>query len=147
MNDAERETLERRIDELCAEVEKYRSARDASVDLATKTIDRIRELEAEVERLKGKLSESYDESSALEVENLRLSHENFKLQQHLEAEKQRNAKLREAVATAIKVQTVLCGDADSLYCRKKCPLHRQESDDCLACDVIGVAQELGIEVN
>lgn len=58
-----------------------------------------------------------------------------------------NAKLREAVATAIKVQAVLCGDADSLYCHKECPLHRQESDDCLACDVIGVAQELGIEVD
>lgn len=57
-----------------------------------------------------------------------------------------NAKLREAVATAIKVQAVLCGDADSLYCRNKCPLHRPESNDCLACDVIGVAQELGIEV-
>jgi hypothetical protein len=61
--------------------------------------------------------------------------------------KAENAKLREAVATAIKVQAVLCGDADSMYCRKKCPLHRQESDDCLACDVIGVAQELGIEVD
>jgi len=61
----------------------------------------------------------------------------------LEAE---NAKLREAVATAIKVQAVLCGDADSLYCRSKCLLHRPESNDCLACDVIGVAQELGIEV-
>lgn len=45
----EKAALERRIDELCAEVEKYRSARDASVDLATKTIDRINELEAEVE--------------------------------------------------------------------------------------------------
>ena len=51
MTDTEKAALERRIDELCAEVEKYRSARDASVDLATKTIDRIRELEAEVERL------------------------------------------------------------------------------------------------
>ena len=57
-----------------------------------------------------------------------------------------NDKLREAVATAIKVQAVLCGDADSMYCRKECPLHRQESDDCLACDVIEVAQELEIEV-
>ena len=60
--------------------------------------------------------------------------------------KAENAKLREAVATAIKVQAVLCGDADSWYCRNKCPLHRPESNDCLACDVIGVAQELGIEV-
>lgn len=58
-----------------------------------------------------------------------------------------NAKLRKAVATAIKVQAVLCGDADRSYCRKECPLHRRESDDCLACDVIGVAQELGIEVD
>ena len=57
-----------------------------------------------------------------------------------------NAKLREAVATAIKVQAVLCRDADSLYCRNKCQLHRPKSNDCLACDVIGVAQELGIEV-
>lgn len=75
------------------------------------------------------------------VEELTEDHikENFEL----EAD---NAKLREAVATAIKVQAVLCGDADMLYCRKDCTLHRQESDDCLACDVIGVAQELGIEV-
>lgn len=97
MTDTEKAALERRIDELCAEVEKYRSARDASVDLVTKTIDRIRELEAEVEQLKGKLFESLDVSHDLEVENLSLYDENFKLQQHLEAEKQRNAKLREQV--------------------------------------------------
>lgn len=57
-----------------------------------------------------------------------------------------NAKLRELVATAIRVQTVLCGNADSLYCRNECPLHRPESNDCLACDVIEVAQELRVEV-
>lgn len=61
--------------------------------------------------------------------------------------KAENAKLRDAVATAIKVQTVLCGDADSLYCRNECPLHRPESNDCLACDVMVVAQELEIEVD
>ena len=61
--------------------------------------------------------------------------------------KAENAKLREAVATAIKVQAVLCGDADSLHCRNECPLHRPESNDCLACDVIEVAQELRIEVD
>jgi hypothetical protein len=61
--------------------------------------------------------------------------------------KAENDKLREAVATAIKVQAMLCGDADRLYCRRDCPLHRQESDDCLACDVIDIAQELGIEVD
>lgn len=60
--------------------------------------------------------------------------------------KDENDKLRKAVATAIKVQAVLCRDADSSYCRDKCPLHRPESNDCLACDVIGLAQELGIEV-
>lgn len=57
-----------------------------------------------------------------------------------------NAKLREAVATAIKVQVELCGNADRPYCSNECQLYRQESDDCLACDVIVVAQELGIEV-
>ena len=69
------------------------------------------------------------------------------LEKMLQQAESENTKLREAVATAIKVQAALCGDADRLYCRKKCPLHRQESDDCLACDVIGVAQELEIEVN
>lgn len=68
------------------------------------------------------------------------------LEKMLEQAEAENAKLREAVATAIRVQAVLCGDADSLYCRNECPLHRPESNDCLACDVIGVAQELGIEV-
>jgi len=80
MNDAERETLERRIDELCAEVEKYRSARDASVDLATKTIDRIRELEAEVERGKA------------EFKKMDVWHS-----QELKAAMDENAKLRELV--------------------------------------------------
>lgn len=58
-----------------------------------------------------------------------------------------NAKLRAAVATAIRVQTVLCGDAYMAYCRESCPLHRPETDDCMACDVIRVASELGIEVS
>ena len=57
-----------------------------------------------------------------------------------------NERLREAVATAIKVQTVLCGDMDMPRCREECPLHRQETDDCLACDVIEAAMEAGIEV-
>ena len=57
-----------------------------------------------------------------------------------------NAKLRKAVATAIKVQTVLCSDMDRSRCREECPLHRQETDDCLACDVIEAAWEAGIEV-
>lgn len=57
-----------------------------------------------------------------------------------------NAKLREAVATAIRVQAALCGNSDSPYCRNECPLHRPESNDCLACDVIEVAQELRVEV-
>lgn len=69
-----------------------------------------------------------------------------RLAENLEAGERENDKLRKAVATAIKVQTVLCRDADSLYCRNKCPLHRPESNDCLACDVIGLAQELEIEV-
>ena len=61
----------------------------------------------------------------------------------LEAE---NALLRAAVATAIRVQTVLCGDMGIPRCRVECPLYRLETDDCMACDVIGVANELGIEV-
>lgn len=76
----------------------------------------------------------------------RLSDARDRFEQGYTALESENAKLREAVATAIKVQAVLCGDADRTYCRKKCPLHRQESDDCLACDVIDVALELGIEV-
>ncbi len=62
----------------------------------------------------------------------------------LEAE---NARLRTAVATAIRVQTVLCGDASVAYCRESCPLYRLETDDCGACDAIRVAHELGIEVD
>lgn len=60
--------------------------------------------------------------------------------------KSENAKLRAAVATAIDVQAVLCGDMDMSRCREECPLHRQETDGCVACDVIDVARELGIEV-
>lgn len=103
----------------------------------------------------------FDALDAARREYMRLSDENAKLRDEVErlrsvvsdgADNARevlaeNAKLREAVATAIKVQAVLCGDADSPYCREECSLHRRESDDCLACDVIGVAQELGIEVN
>lgn len=62
----------------------------------------------------------------------------------LEAE---NARLSTAVATAIRVQTVLCGDMDMPRCIAECPLYRPETDDCVACDVIRVAHELGIEVD
>ena len=57
-----------------------------------------------------------------------------------------NAKLREAIAKAVHVQTVLCADKDAPWCRNECQLHRAESDDCEACDVLEVVQELGIEV-
>lgn len=94
------------------------------------------ELEAENAKLRERVSE---------LEEL-TDHRHYIPQEWYVALQTENAKLREAVATAIKVQTVLCGDADSLYCRNKCPLHRPESNDCLACDVIGVAQELGVEM-
>ena len=55
-----------------------------------------------------------------------------------------NAKLRHALAKEIHVQGILCADKDAWQCRE-CPLHREETDDCLACDAIGLAQELGIE--
>lgn len=58
-----------------------------------------------------------------------------------------NARLRTTVATAIRVQTVLCGDMDMPRCIAECPLYRPETDDCVACDVIRVAHELGIEVD
>lgn len=57
-----------------------------------------------------------------------------------------NAKLRKAIAKAVRVQTVLCADKDAPWCRNECQLHRAESDDCEACDVLEVAQALGIEV-
>lgn len=57
-----------------------------------------------------------------------------------------NARLRDAVKTAVRVQGILCGDMDATRCREECPLHREETDDCLACDVIDVANELGINV-
>lgn len=60
--------------------------------------------------------------------------------------KAENERLREAVTMAIKVQTVLCGDMGMSRCREECPLYRQETDDCLACDVIEAAREAGIEV-
>lgn len=61
----------------------------------------------------------------------------------LEAE---NAKLRAAVAKAIKVQTYLCADKDKPWCDMECALHRADTDDCEACDLIGLAAKLGIEV-
>lgn len=61
--------------------------------------------------------------------------------------KDENKKMREAIANAVHVQTVLCADKDAPWCRNECQLHRAESDDCEACDVIEVVQELGIEVD
>ena len=72
MTDTEKAALERRIDELCSEVEKYRSARDASVDLATKTIDRIKELEAEVEYARQTSQSRLERIDQLKVENAKL---------------------------------------------------------------------------
>lgn len=111
----------------------------------------IKELEAMNKRLRKENDTLCRRIDELCAENERLRQENqsigmaaYELGRKSMADE--NDKLREAVATAIKVQAVLCGDADSMYCRKECPLHRQESDDCLACDVIEVAQELEIEV-
>jgi hypothetical protein len=58
-----------------------------------------------------------------------------------------NARLRMAVATAIRVQTILCADMGTPRCMAECPLYRLETDDCVACDVIRVARELGIEAS
>lgn len=55
-------------------------------------------------------------------------------------------RLREGLAKAIHVQAVLCADKDGPWCRESCPLYRAETDECEACDVIALAEELGVEV-
>ena len=70
-----------------------------------------------------------------------------RLRRELHCLQRENATLRTAVATAIQVQTVLCGNADMPHCRESCPLYRLETDDCVACDVIVAAHELGIETD
>lgn len=69
------------------------------------------------------------------------------MEEQAEKTEAENAKLREAIAKAVHVQTVLCADKDAPWCRNECQLHRAESDDCEACDVLEVVQELGIETS
>lgn len=100
----------------------------------------------EVEELRGKIRRQADEIDRMRKALERANSEDGPWKQRAESLDDENAALRCAVADAIIVQRVRCGDADMSYCREKCPLHRRESDDCLACDVLDVAAKLGIEV-
>lgn len=124
MTDTEKAVLYARIDELCAEVEKYRSARDASADLAAKTIDRIRDLEAEVEY-------------ARQTSRSRL--------ERIDQLKDENAKLRTALSAVLQCNGVTKRDKGC----DACPMYDKEKEYVWAGDWCGIKQficELGIEV-
>lgn len=100
----------------------------------------------EAEELRGKIRRQADEIDRMRKALERANSKDGPWKLQAESLVDENATLRRAVADAIKVQSVRCGDADMAYCRESCPLHRVKTDDCVACDVIDVAAKFGIEV-
>jgi hypothetical protein len=88
-----------------------------------------------------------DEVRALERENkLLVAKANVEriLRENAEDE---NKRLREVVAKAHKVQSVLCGDRDYRYCSEECPLWDERSGACEACEITDAVHDMGIEVD
>ena len=83
----------------------------------------------EAEELRGKIRRQADEIDRRRKALERANSEYGPWKRQAESLVAENATLRRAVADAIKVQCIRCGDANMAYCRESCPLYRTETDD------------------